>query len=158
MRPALRSVARASLLAFICLIGSAVWAQQSERFKMKRLSITTVAEESVSSRFKTTVTASDVTGSAGVCPSGITTTAGFLALEGTGGVPIVLTADVNEAVLDDVDLDWTGQASQFSVYRSTSPANIIAPENLFGITMACGDTDSNAVGFNVLYYKVIESN
>ena len=158
MRPGLGGIAGSSLLAFICLMGSSIWGQEPPRFKLKRVTITTAAQQSASSSFKTTVTISDVTGSAGLCPAGTTTTTGFIALEGTGGVPIVLRALVNDLVLDDVDLVWTGQASQFSIYRSNEPQNIIAPENLFGITMACSDTDRNAIGFDILFYKVIGSN
>ena len=83
MRPLLWGVATSSLLALICLMGGSVWAQQSENFKLKRLTVSTVGQRVESASFKTTVTASDVTGSAGVCPSGLATDLGRLRIRST---------------------------------------------------------------------------
>ena len=138
-------------------LGGGVFAQESGSFKMKRLTISMVGQRSESLSFKNTVTASETAGSSGVCPSGTTSTTGFFSLRGTGAVPILLRATHNAIEPQDIDLTWTGQATQFTLYRSTSPENIVAPENLFSSTLVCGETDRGAIGFDFLFYKVIAS-
>lgn len=161
MRPLLRGVASSSLLALICLMGGSVWAQQSENFKLKRLTVSTVGQRAESASFKTTVTASDVTGSAGVCPSGLATTAGFLALRGTAAIEVRLSALLdpdNPVNSEAVDFFWTGQAPEFTLYRSSTPEDVVGTGSVVAAVPACTATDAELLTPPpVFYYQVSPS-
>lgn len=140
-------------LMFLCASSEAA-AQESASFKMKRLTVVTLADRLSSESYGNTITASEAIGSAGVCPSGTATGLGFFSLLGLGEVPILLTVRKNQLNADHVDLSWTGQAAGFQLYKSASPVNVASPGNLLVATSLCAATDSVATGSEIAFYLV----
>ena len=53
----------------------------------------------------------------------------------------------------DVTLNWTGSQAPYSIYRSSSPAGVVAPANLVGVTNLEAWSETPPVG-NIIYYEV----
>ena len=144
-------------LCFLCLsLSPPTRAQQSENFRLKRVTVSATAAQQHSPSFGNTVTGIDIGGASSVCPIGMAVTTGFWSVRGVSAIPTILTAVQSGVQPDDVDLSWTGLGSSFNLYRSESPAGLVSVENLYGVEMVCNDTDTNALidPGAVLYYQV----
>lgn len=129
----------------------------SDSFILERLTVAVLAGRATSSSFRTTVTAAEAEGSAGVCPAGTATTLGFWSILGPQSVPVLLDVEKNSTTPNDADLSWTGQAARFDVYRSGAPANLESPSNLLVSSAQCQATDTDTAGWKILYYSVVPS-
>jgi hypothetical protein len=127
--------------------------------KLGRLAVAGVADRLTSTGYVMHVTSEPTAGSSGVCPTGTTSSLGFWSFKAQTPVPTTLMArkinNTGGGILD-VELSWTGQSTQFEIYRSSSPANLEDPGNLYKTTSSCGDVDQNVVPFNILFYSVVE--
>jgi hypothetical protein len=74
---------------------------------------------------------------------------------GVGAVPILLTG--RRSLVDplDVDLQWSGAASTYQLFRGYSPVDIFNPANLDRETDLCTGTDAFAFQSNLIFYSVI---
>lgn len=144
------------LLLLALLLGSSelVCAQESSSYKIKRLSVTMIADAASSPRFINTATATTMGGASGVCPSGTKATLGFWSLLGAREVPLLLTVNKGPGDPDEVQLSWSGQSSAFTIYRSDSPIAIVAPSNALQTTNICEHTDSTTDTPSPLFYMV----
>lgn len=122
---------------------------------MNRVSVTGVADQMASSNYKMSVTSVPFAGSSGVCPSGAASALGFWSVKGPMKVPVRLMLDKNEINSEFVDLLWTGQASIFEIYRSTSPVELVSPGNLLRTSTLCDETDATAGSHDILFFKVM---
>lgn len=148
-----RSVLAAGLLlGVIALLSVSATAQA---YESKRVTVTGLADGLTSANYRMSVTSVPIGGAMSVCPNGSATSLGFWSILGPMAVPIRLTMDKNGINQLDIDLAWTGRASQFQIYRSSSPVDLVSAGNLYYETGQCNDTDQNATESDVLYYKVI---
>lgn len=152
-----RSMPRIVGLGLLCVVIAflSVSGTTQAEYEMKRVSVTGVADRLASSNYRMSVTSEPLGGAAGTCPNGSVNSLGFWSVLGPMAVPMRLTVDKNAAYELDVDLSWTGHAPSFEIYRSTSPVNLISPDNLYWTTNYCDDTDENAASSDVLFYKII---
>ena len=132
-----------------------VWGTVQAEYEMKRVSVAGVAGRLTSASYEMSVTAVPIGGAAGVCPSGSVNSLGFWSIKGPAKVPVRLMMSRNEIDANDVDLFWTGQSTVFEVYRSTSPIDLVSPNNLYRTTGQCDNTDDKAELFDLLFFKVI---
>ena len=130
---------------------SVATAQESPSFKMKRLTVTALAERLTSPNHINIIAASEVIGAAGACPAGVATHLGFWSVLGPAEVPVLLTVD-KIPPNQNIELSWSGQAASFEVFRSMSPVAVEAPENLLVTSSSCSATDTTAPG--VAFYLV----
>ncbi len=147
------TIVRTAVSSWLLSLGvlSLVAAQESPNYKVKRLTVTALAERLSSTSYRNTLVASEVIGTAGVCPEGSATHLGFWSVLGPGQVPVLLTVGRTPANAS-IDLSWTGQSASFEVYRDTSPVAVIAPENLLVTTSSCAVTDMTAA--DIAFYLV----
>ena len=126
---------------------------ESASFVMSRVTLSATAQRASSAGFETSVTLAQEgpVGAASFCNGGFTQNVGFWSILGAAPVPLVLRAARNGS---DVDLNWTGSAFSFEVYRSDSPVAVVAGPNLATTTPACADTDSPP-DVEIVYYVVI---
>jgi hypothetical protein len=151
-RPPRVLVEAAVLVGAICILPFfPASAQESANFTVRRLSITVVAETSTSPSYRNTTTAAPVIGSTGVCPSGMASTLGFWSLFGPRDVPTVLALRKSG---EDPVLMWSGQADEFTVYRSSSPHDLMIPPNVLLTTPSCEATDTTARANDLEFYAV----
>jgi hypothetical protein len=129
-------------------------AQQSAHFHVRRFSLAAISEPSASEHYRGRVNLSMVTGASGVCPSGISTTLGFWSVLGRQTVPVVLTVRRGAPGMSENVLTWSGQADEFTVYRSESPEDVIDPSNALLTTRNCEEADSISGSPTLLFYKV----
>jgi len=142
------------LSLFLLLAANATSAQESASFKMRHVTATLVADRLTSTGYINSVTAVEIGGTAGVCPTGAATTVGFWSVLGPGTVPVLLAVDKSDSDPDEIDLLWTGQATEFSVYAGVSPVDLANPANLIMTTGSCSAIDSTADEANLLFYVV----
>ena len=146
------SVEAAILVGAICILPFCpAFAQESPNFNIRRLSITVVAETSASPSYRNTTTAAPVIGSTGVCPSGMASTLGFWSLLGPRDVPTMLALRKSG---ENPVLAWSGQADEFTVYRSNSPLELVRPWNVVLTTTFCEATDTTAGTNDLVFYAV----
>ena len=131
-------------------------AQQSSSYRILRLSISPMAGPSASSSYRNVLTVSTVTGSSGKCPSGTVSTLGFWSILGAQEVPLVLSAAKDSEDPSTVVLAWSGQADEFTVYRSHSPVDLVAPVNEIAATNTCEQIDTRRDS-NLYFYRVTPS-
>jgi hypothetical protein len=101
------------------------------------------------------VTAVPLAGATGACPSGSVSSLGFWSIKGAMKVPVRLMLDKNEVSTSSVDLFWSGQSPLFEIYRSTSPVDLVTPQNLYRTSTQCEETDETADVSNLLFFKVV---
>ncbi len=147
---------RTLLAASLCAAASEpLRAQESASYQMKRIAAVALAEHMSSPSYRTVVTAAEYFGAAGVCPSGTATAFGFWSVLGPLPVPVELYVGKPSPTLGDVELNWSGQATGFQVFRSESPVNVGSPGTLLMNTDRCSATDSSSPGFGLSCYLVI---
>jgi len=147
----------ALVLLLLVVAWGPVVGQQSSHFQIRRFSVTPIAGPSSSENFQGRMNFSMVTGSAGVCPSGTATTLGFWSILGPRTLPVVLTAAKNEHGLSEIVLAWSGQADEFTLYRSKSPVDVVHPRNVLLTTGVCEKADASSGLSDLFFYKVIRS-
>jgi len=147
------------LSAVILLILSvpmyAAMTQESDSYRIERLAITSMAAHSASPSFQSATTAVLVHGVSGVCPQGVSTALGFWSSFEPSAVPIVLRLGKDTTNPSRTELEWTGQASQFNLFRSALPQDVTVPGNLLLATGQCSASDQESGA--IFYYRVVAS-
>lgn len=141
--------------AVLLALASAAPLAQAAQYESKSVGFPGTVNRMSSASYTMTVTSAPVGGATGTCPSGTVASWGFWSLRGPMTVPVRLMVHKNAAATHNVDLAWTGQASEFEIYRSTSPIGLVEPHNRYDTTAQCQDTDENAGPFDILYYRVM---
>jgi hypothetical protein len=148
------SIAATCILLHAAATGLVV-AQESTTFSVDRTTVTSAGQSVASPSFATTVIAGQVSpsGAASFCNAGYTASFGFFSIFGDLSVPIVLQVNGNEVDPSNVELEWTGTASAFRVYRSLTPHDVLDPSHLSQQTSLCNGSDS--VGSDpIVFYMV----
>ena len=137
------------VIALLSMLGTA------HAYENKRVTVTAIADRLSSDNFTMSVTSTPIGGVMGVCPTGAVNRLGFWSFLGTGEVPMYLAVDKHTTnTFLEVDLSWSGQSSQFEIYRSDSPIDLVSPGNLYRTTTQCSDIDEDVELFDFLYYKI----
>lgn len=137
--------------------GAGLNAQESESFKVKDLSVAAVADAGTSSGYRSAMTSTPVDGAVGVCPAGTSTTLGFFSYLGSQEVPTMLTVDKDNQPADNIELNWTGQATGFHVYKGNSPVGLTDAPNLFTTTGFCTSVDPDVDVSPIAFYLIVPS-
>ena len=80
--------------------------------------------------------------------------AGPANFNGAREVPIVLRLGKSQPDGTVVELSWSGQASNFELFRAATPVHVTAPANLIAEVKACTESDSDPLPFDLVFYKV----
>jgi hypothetical protein len=120
------------------------WAQQSPSFSNERITFSAGAQPLSSANYSTTITFAQEgpVGSASRCNNGLLQSTGFWSVLGETPVPVRLSLHKNGVDPVQVDLDWSGSSSQFTVYRAVFPAALVDPFNVLLTTSLCTLTDA----------------
>jgi hypothetical protein len=119
-------------------------AQESARYRLDRLTFAAGVGSVSSANYATTITIAQEgpVGSISRCNDGFLQNTGFWSVLGESPTPVWLTVDKNSLDLTQVDLDWSGSSSQFSIYRAELADSLSEPYNMLITTPDCTMTDA----------------
>lgn len=160
-RPGRLLSALPSLLLAWWLAPTVLQAQESAHFSLNGVTVTTGAEEAVSSaRFdlSVVVAALEPAGAASFCNDGFGVVLGGAPFTAALPVPNHLLVSRNGGNPAHVDLTWSGTAASYDVYRATSPVNLATPGNYVTTSPGCLVVDSDPFQEPIVYYTVIPVN
>ena len=143
-------------LVFLAFVPAKVAAQESANYRMDRITIAATANSVSSAGYAMTVTFGQEgpVGSISRCNESFLQSTGYWSILGETPVPVFLLLDRNDADPALPDLMWTGSASQFTVYRSVLPNDVVQPMNEVLSTPLCGITDDPPPA-SIVYYLVL---
>jgi len=135
-----------------------VRAQESDHFVMTRVTLSATGAVASSPRFGMRVSLGQAVpvGAVSRCNDGYHQSAGFWSVLGNQPVPIVLTLAKDAANPGGVILNWTGSASQFDLYSSTSAPTLLDPGSFARSIFGCTTADLPPVSPSI-YYQIVPS-
>ena len=152
-----RAIPILALASILYLAATAAGAQESQNYRMDRLTIvaggTTAASQSYTLRAVFGQETPD--GAASACGVGTVSGFGFWSVLGARTAPIVLMVSPGASDPQDVQLSWSGVEALFQVYRDSAPDGLLDPQNLHGETAACGLAVDEMASGDIVYYRVV---
>ena len=134
---------------------SLVLAQESPSYVMSRVTLVGTAGVASSSRFDIQATLAQAVpvGAVSRCNDGFHQSAGIWSVLGEQPVPTILFVTTDTVNPGGVILTWTGSASQFDLYRSTTASSIVSPGNLMRTLYSCTTADLPPAAPRI-YYQI----
>jgi hypothetical protein len=119
-------------------------AQESASFRLDRITFAAGAGPVTSANYATTITIAQggPVGSVSRCNDGFLQSTGFWSVLGESPAHVWLNVDKNDVDRTQVDLNWSGSSSQFSIYRAEFADSLLEPFNLLLATSDCALTDA----------------
>jgi hypothetical protein len=119
-------------------------AQESASYRLDRITFTAGAGSVSSTNYATTITIAQEgpVGSISRCNDGFLQNTGFWSVLGESPAPVWLNVGKNGVDPSQVDLDWSGSSSQFSVFRAELAESLSEPYNLLITIPDCAMTDA----------------
>lgn len=133
-------------------------AQESGHFVMSRVTLAATGAVASSPTFDMRVSFGQAVpvGAVSRCNDGYHQSAGFWSVLGDQPVPTLLLVTRDPANPGGVILNWTGSASQFDLYRSSTAPSLLNPGNLARSVFGCTMADLPPVTPRI-YYQVVPS-
>ena len=143
-------------LIALAFVTAKIVAQESANYRLERITIAATADPVSSASYAMTVTFAQEgpVDSISRCNDSYLQSTGYWSVLGETPVPVFLRLDRNDANPALPDLMWTGSASEFTVYRSASPIEVVDPVNEVASTTLCAVTDVPPPAF-IVYYLVL---
>jgi hypothetical protein len=119
-------------------------AQESASYRLDRVTFASGVGSVFSANYATTITIAQEgpAGSVSRCNDGFLQATGFWSILGESPAPVWLNLGKNGLDPTQVDLDWSGSSSQFSVYRAEFADSLSEPYNILITTPDCALTDA----------------
>jgi len=133
-------------------------AQESDHFVMTRVTLAATGAVASSPTFDMRVSLGQAVpvGAVSRCNDGYHQTAGFWSLLGDQPVPTLLMVRNDPMNPGGVILDWTGSASQFDLYSSTTAPTLLDPGSFARSVFGCTTADRPPVTPRI-YYQIVPS-
>jgi hypothetical protein len=145
-------------MALFCALGAGpAGAQESARFAIDGLTVTSGASAASGPRYDMSITAAEIepAGASSFCNLGFGVSLGTASFLGEPPVPNHLSVTRDSGNPAFVDLAWSGSARKFDVYRGTSAAKLVGPGNYYATTADCLVIDTTPFAGAIIYYTVI---
>jgi hypothetical protein len=152
---------RILMIVMVLLAGrGAALAQDSTDYSVEILSVTSAGGQASSTRFDllAAIAESEPVGTASLCNSGYAASLGYLSRFGEGPVANLLFVKQEPGVPSHIELDWSGSAQSFDVFRHLSAATLVDPSHLLTTTTECTLIDTDPPVGQVVYYTVLPAN
>ena len=145
------------LLTVLCCAAIGALAQESQDYRIDRVTATLGATVSESADYETRIVVAQESpdGIGSSCTSGTVNGLGFFSVLGARPAPIILTLKMSEVIPGAAHLSWSGVEERFEVFRGSSAEGLVDPANLYQQTASCGTIDGEPAVGGIVFYRVM---